>query len=387
MPRTEQDSPFIQTPSAPGVINLGLGQPSPRLLPIATLAAAATEQLRADADPLLMQYGAVQGHPGVRASLARLLTEEYAQPVGADELLMTGGISMALTLVAEVFGARDRPVVCEDPTYFLACGVFASAGLAVEGVPVDAHGLDVDALERRLAAGLRPSLVYCIPAFQNPTGVCLAPERAARLVDLAERHDFLIVADEPYVLLHYPDESGKHEQPGSLTRHDRGRGRVLSLGSFSKLLGPGLRLGWAHAAPSVIERLSQHGALRSGGGLNPLASHLVWPLLDDGRLLAHVAELRAVFGERSRALTAALRERLPEARFHAPAGGYFCWVDLGDDGSSLARAEAEQVRWLPGSRCAVGRDLSRFARLSFAFYEADELAEGVSRVARAVVPR
>src|SRR5690606_4580206 len=271
--------------------------------------------------------------------------------VTAEELMLTGGNSIGLTLVSEVFARHGDIVICEDPTYFLACGVFASAGLEVRGVPVDADGLDVDALARMLAGGLRPAFVYCIPACQNPCGVCLSPERAQRLVELAEAHDFMIVADEPYVLLHYADQ-----RPGSLMRHDQGRGRVISLGSFSKLLGPGLRLGWAHAAPAVIDRLAQHGAIRSGGCLNPVVAHLVWPMLDDGVLLAHVAELRSVYGERSRALTAALRERLPEARFIAPQGGYFCWVELGEDTAALLE-RADNVRFIPGSRCAVERDL------------------------------
>ncbi|MFO7566403.1 MAG: PLP-dependent aminotransferase family protein [Enhygromyxa sp.] len=375
MALTEQAGPFIQSASTPGVINLGLGQPSPRLLPIARLAEAARTQLHAGTDPLLMQYGAALGHPGFRESLARVLAQEYGQPVAAEELMVTGGNSMALTLVSEVFGRRGGVVVCEDPTYFLACGVFASAGLSVRGVPVDAEGLEVEALERLLAGGLRPAFVYTIPAFHNPCGVCLSPARARRLVELAEAHDFMIVADEPYVLLHYGDE-----RPGSLTRYDEGRGRVLSLGSFSKLLGPGLRLGWAHASPAVIERLAGHGAIRSGGCLNPVVAQLVRPMLDDGSLLAQVDELRSVYGERSRALCQALRERLPGAKFVAPQGGYFCWVELGGDTAALLE-RAQDLRFLPGRRCAVERELGGFVRLSFSFYEAEELVEGVGRLA------
>jgi DNA-binding transcriptional MocR family regulator len=375
VPLTEQAGPFIQTASIPGVINLGLGQPSPRLLPIAAFARAASTQLQANTDPLLLQYGTPLGHHGFRVSLAHMLAREYGQPVAANELMVTGGNSMALTLVSEVLAPRGGLVICEDPTYFLACGVFASAGLQVRGVPVDADGLDVEALARLLAEGLRPAFVYCIPAFQNPCGVCLASERARRLVELAEQYDFVIVADEPYVLLHY-----SVERPGSLTRYDQGRGRVLSLGSFSKLLGPGLRLGWAHAAPALIERLAQHGAVRSGGCLNPIVAHIVHPMLDDGSLLAHVAELREVYGERSRALCQALRERLPDARFIAPLGGYFCWVELGGDTDALLE-RAGNVTFMPGSRCAVEQDLSGFLRLSFSFYEPEELMAGVLRLA------
>jgi 2-aminoadipate transaminase len=375
MTLTEQGGRFVQTSAPPGVINLGLGQPSPRLLPIAAIAEAAAAQLHAGADPLLLQYGAALGYADFRVSLAALLSVEYELPVEPEQLMVTGGISSALTLVCEVFGGREATIVCEDPTYFHACGVFASAGMRVCGVPVDAGGLDVEALAERLAAGLRPALVYCIPAFQNPTGVCLEPERARRLVALADEYDFLIVADEPYVLLYY----GSEFRPGSLARYDQGRGRVLSLGSFSKLLGPGLRLGWAHAAPALIERLSQHGALRSGGCLNPVIAHLVHHTIDSGFLQAHVATLREVYAERSQALAQALSERLPSARFRAPQGGYFCWIELGGDTTALLE-RAQTLSFLPGRRCAVERELDRFLRVSVSFYEAAELVEGVARL-------
>ena len=377
-PLTSQSGRFVQTASAPeGVINFALGQPSPRLLPLAQISEAAAAQLRPDADPLVLQYGALRGYADFRASLATYLGEEYAQPVHPDELLVTGGTSSALTLVSEIFAGPGATVISEDPTYFLAHGVFRTAGLEVRSVPVDAQGLDVAALEELLAGGLCPAFVYCIPAFQNPTGVSLAPARARRLVELAERHDFVIIADEPYVALRW-----KGARPGSLTQFDQGRGRVLSLGSFSKLLAPGLRLGWAHGAPALIERLSQHGALRSGGCLNPVIANLVHHVIDTGGLARNVAALREVFGGRSRALATALRKHLPQLSFIEPEGGYFCWVDLGEGRDSAALLEhAPALRWLPGQRCAVGRDLGRFARLSFSFYEAHELEAGVAALA------
>lgn len=380
---TTQGGRYVQTSAPDGVINLGLGQPSPRLLPMATFAEAGAAQLRPDADPLILQYGTLPGYRDFRASLAAYLGEEYGDPVAPEQLLVTGGTSSALTLVSEVFAGPGDVVVSGDPTYFLAHGVFRSAKLEVVGVPVDGAGLDVDALAAKLDAGLRPAFVYCIPAFQNPTSVSLAPERARRLVALAEAHDFIVVADEPYVALRWAEA-----RPGSLTRYDRGRGRVLSLGSFSKLLAPGLRLGWAHGAPALVERLSHHGALRSGGCLNPVIANLVHHVIDSGALARNVASLREVYTTRSRALSAALRAQLPAARFDAPSGGYFCWVDLGpevDAAALLARASA--VRFIPGSRCAVERDLSRYVRLSFSFYEPHELEAGVAALADLVSTR
>jgi 2-aminoadipate transaminase len=159
---------------------------------------------------------------------------------------------------------------------------------------------------------------------------------------------------------------------------------VLSLGSFSKILGPGLRLGWVHAAEPLIERFSQHGALRSGGGQNPVIASIVEGVIERGGLDRNIEQLRATLGARAKVLWSALRRCLPELAVPEPRGGYFVWVPLpaGADATALLeRAEAHGVRFTPGPRCAVERDLRGFVRLSFAFYEPTELELGVERLA------
>lgn len=379
MSQTTQTGPYPQTPAGPEAINLGLGQPSPSLLPLALVHDAASARLGAGADPLVLQYGAIAGPQCVRAALAGVLTRRYRWPVTAEELLVTGGISSALAFVSQLFARAGQAVVCGDPTYFLAKGIFESQGLPVVGVPVDAGGMQVDVLEQRLAAGLRPAFVYCMPSFHNPCGVCLEPARARRLVELAEHHDFLVVADEPYVMLCFDDAP-----PACLMAYDQGRGRVLSLGSFSKILGPGLRLGWVHAAEGLVERFSQHGALRSGGGLNPVVASIVEGVIESGGLDRNIDHLRGVLRARAGVLWGALRRQLPACAVAEPRGGYFVWVPLPpgvDANELLAKAEPHGVKFTPGSRCAVERDLRGFARLSFAFYEPVELELGVERLA------
>lgn len=379
MSLTTQTGPYPQTPAGPEAINLGLGQPSPSCLPLAMVHEAASRRLGAGADPLVLQYGTIAGPESFRTALAGVLTRRYRWPVEPKELLVTGGISSALAFASQLLARAGQTVVCGDPTYFLAKGIFESQGLPVIGVPVDHGGMQVDVLEARLAAGLRPAFVYCMPSFHNPYGVCLEAARARRLVELAEQHDFVIVADEPYVLLHFGDEP-----PTCMMAYDEGRGRVLSLGSFSKILGPGLRLGWVHAAEGLVERFSQHGALRSGGGLNPVVASIVEGVIESGGLDRNIDDLREVLGTRAKALWGALRRHLPEHAVAEPRGGYFVWVPLpaGVDASELlAKGEAHGVKFTPGSRCAVERDLRGFARLSFAFYEPEELELGVERLA------
>ena len=373
-------SSYTQRPVDPRVLDLGRGQPSPTLLPLAEIAAAAARRLARGADPELLQYGAIAGYPGVRAALAEFLSGAHGRRITSERLMLTAGISTALTLVSQRFARPGATVICGDPTYFLAPAIFRDAGLKLVGIPVDDGGLCVEGLEAWLAANPGElAFVYCIPSFHNPTGVTLRPERARRLVELAERHDFVVVADEPYRLLH----RGDGPPPGMLD-YDEGRGRVLALGSFSKLLGPGLRLGWAAAEPELIARLAGHGALQSGGGLNPLISAIVHETLTNGFLSEHLARLRSCLTRRADALHAALRRDLPEARVAPAEGGYFLWAQLPRDCASAelaARLREAGVAVTAGSRCALGRELGHCMRLCFAYYDEPELTEAVRRLA------
>lgn len=379
---TRQVGPYPQSPADETILNLGLGQPSPDLLPLDAIREAAARRFAAGTDPLILQYGAMAGYAGFRDALAGFLTERYRHQVIADELVITGGTSLALSMVAQVFSRPGDTVACGDPTYFLARGILESHHLDLLGVPVDDGGLDVDALEHSLKEGLDIAFCYVIPSFHNPCGVTFRPERAERLVELADRHDFVIVADEPYPLLHFgPDP------PPCMMAYDRGRGRVLGLGSFSKILGPGLRLGWSHAHPKLLERLLTHGTFRSGGALNPVMSSVVHGCIEDGFLARHVDRLRAELKLRAEALTVALRTELPGVEVAEPAGGYFVWLRLADrDTAALLRLSRDhhRVTFTPGHRCAVTRDLSDRLRLSFSFYSPDELQQAVTRLRHAI---
>lgn len=367
---------------APWPIRLNKGHPTPRLLPVDEIRAAFASLPDERTVAMLKYPGGGGGDRPFRAALAEFLTRRYGFPVAVDELIATSGISLSLAMACQLFAATGDAIVCSDPTYFLAHGVFASARLDVRGVAIDDAGLRVDILEEQLEAGLRPTLVYCIPSFHNPTGVNLAPERAERLVELAERYDFLVVADEPYSLLHFDPDP-----PPCMMSYDRGRGRVLALGSFTKILAPGLRAGWVHGAPALIERFLGHGALVSGGALSPPAYAAIQTLLASGFLDRNVDALRAVYGQRAEVLADSLRAHLLDVRFVQPRGGYFFWLDMGArrDCRQLARVALERgVEITPGSRCAVSRDLGRYIRLCFALHESDELRLGVIRLAEAM---
>ena len=379
---TQQSGRFAQSAADETILDLRLGQPSPALLPLPEIDAAARARLGPGNDERILQYGAAAGYEAFREALADLLREQTEVEVSPATLATTGGISSALSLVSQLLANPGDTVACGDPTYFLARGIFESSHLNVVGIPVDDHGLNVDALAARLERGLRVAFAYVLPSFHNPCAVTLDPQRAEQLVELAVRHEFVIVADEPYVMLHFD------RPPPSMMSYDRGRGRVLSLGSFSKILGPGLRLGWVHARTDLVERFTEHGVLRSGGGLNPLVSSIVHGTIERGFLPTHIERLRQALRRRAAAMSDALDAHLPDAAYVRPRGGYFVWCKLPggvDTSALLERARNEHaVGFCPGTRCAVSRDLKDHVRLSFSFYDEAELGAAVERLAAAV---
>ena len=378
-PFTTQLGEFPQQQIDGNEINLALGQPSPRLLPLPALAEAAARRLGPGNDPLVLQYGIAAGTTSFRRDLAAFLTARHGIEIAPEVLMVSGGNSMALALSCPLL-LRGGAVVCEDPTYFLARGIFESHGAPIIGIPVDQHGLCVDVLEQKLEQGVKVDIVYCIPTFHNPTAVTLVPERRRHLIELAQRFDFIIIADEPYGLLHFTDRA-----PLPLACEDP-HGRVIGLGSFSKILGPGLRLGWIHTAPALLKRLSEHGVIRSGGGLNPVIASMVHGLLLNGFLEQHIEALRAELGQRAETLTRALARLAPAVEVSPVKGGYFVWLDFGSLGSDVVLEQriAHGLRFTPGSICGVELEHATNARLSFAFYEARELEIGVERLAEAL---
>lgn len=372
--------PTTQSEAPAGVIDFGVGHPAAGLLPRSILQQAAAQRL-AQPDAALLQYGLEQGDGYFRLALSEFLTRHYGQPVGYEDLFVTSGASLALDLICTLYTQAGDTVFVEEPTYFLALRIFADHHLRVVSIPCDEGGLRLDALEEELAQ-VRPALLYTIPTHQNPSGATLSIERRQRLVELAEAHGFLVVADEVYHLLSYGDAP-----PPPLAAW-AGSGLVLSLGSFSKILAPGLRLGWVQSAPAHIERLVQSGLLDSGGGLNPFTSALVRVVLEEGWQDEYLAQLKSIYSARIAVLDEALRREIGSvAQFAVPQGGYFFWLRLAEalDAAALpARSAFYQVSFRPGVRFSSRDGLRNYLRLSFAFYEEDDLVEGARRLGRLI---
>lgn len=369
------------------MIDLGLGQPDASVFPAEMLgraAAACYSGLGASDD--FLQYGAEYGDGHHRVALAHFLTDAYQIPIDPELLFSTNGNSQALDLVCTVFTRPGHVVIAEEPTYFLASGIFADHGLEVVGVPLDDEGVQIDLIEMALAdldrAGRPARLIYTIPAFQNPTGITLSAKRRLALSAIAARYQTLVVADEVYQLLDYG--SGTPSPMSSLVE----QGNVISLGTFSKILAPGLRLGWIHSTPEILRRLAGSGVVASGGGLNPMTSALVTEVIRSGDLDAHIKALRSEYARRVGVMDDALRTHMPTGvSWRCPTGGYFFWLALPDglDGAELrTRATQAGVDFRPGTLFSSAGALHGFIRLSFAYYVDRDIVEGIARLGEAL---
>jgi DNA-binding transcriptional MocR family regulator len=242
---------------------------------------------------------------------------------------------------------------------------------------MDDEGISIPQLEKALKLH-HPAFLYTIPSYQNPGGQCLPLKRRRNLVELAKAHDFLIVADEVYQLLYY------YLSPPAALGTMADSGVVVSLGSFSKILAPAMRLGWIQTSDALRNKLLANGFVNSGGSINHLSSHLVRKAMDLGLLGEHVAHLRKVYRARVEAMDATLRSEFgPLARWIKPGGGYFFWLKFGEATDTMAlREQATKLEtgFQAGAVFSSCGGLTNFLRLSFAHYAEDQIVEGIRRM-------
>jgi DNA-binding transcriptional MocR family regulator len=339
----------------------------------------ASESFFNEAHPFELNYGVLQGDERFLESLAGYLSDGYDTSVSAESLFVTAGTSQGLDLVSTTFSKSGDTVFVEEPSYYLAFKIFRDHGLNIVSVPIDEDGLRLDELEEMLKEH-SPAFVYTIPSYHNPGGQCLSAERRSRLVELSAQYGFLIVADEVYQLLHY------YEKPppalGTLIETDT----VLSLGTFSKILAPAMRLGWIQTGPGLRRRLIENGFVASGGSVNHYTSHIVRHAIDLGLQSELVQKLRRTYRSRVEAMQEALESLFSElATWKKPEGGYFFWLKFeeGIDTTPLReKAKELETGFQPGSVFSNDGSLKNFMRLCFAHYDEDGLREGIARIRR-----
>jgi len=356
--------------SRPEVISFAGGLPAPELFDLDELRAAYD---RALGDRAVLQYAPTEGNPALRSLVSARLT---SRGLPTPDVLITTGSQQALSLVATAALTPGAVVAVEEPTYLAALQCFQMAGARIVPVASDADGLDPASL-RSVIARERPSLLYLVPTFANPTGRTLSAARRAEIASLAAAHDFWIVEDDPYGELRY---RGSAVAPLASISD-----RTLYLGSFSKVGAPGMRLGWLRAPADLLRTLvivKQAADLHTSTVDQAAAAEY----LAHNDLDAHIARLCVEYGQRRDTMIAALPATVPEGTtWSDPDGGMFVWLRLpGDVDSAVLLKEAlrHDVAFVPGAPFfATTPDHATF-RMSFTTNTPDEIAEGMARLAK-----
>jgi len=300
--RSEASFGGPSTPRGQPMISLAYGLADPALFPRADLLAATADVLQHDAD-LALNYG--PAYAGLRE---QLVTRLRAQGVEAEDnnLLVSYGSGQILALLPQVFVDPGDVVVIEGPSFMGAVRLFSAAGARLVTVPTDAQGMDVEALEQSLrdlrAQGIRPKFIYTIPTFHNPTGATMPLARRQKLVALGAEYGVAIVEDDAYGDLRYEGQA----LPNLATLDQEGW--VIRVGTFSKILAPGVRMGWAYARPEIIARLAM---FKSEGSSGPYLTHVVARYCADGRLETHIQELIELYRHKRDVMLAAIRREFP----------------------------------------------------------------------------
>ena len=372
----------------PGIISFAGGFPDPAMFDVEGIREASNAALTAEPGAAL-QYDATEGYQPLREQLAAFMASKGSQNLAADNLIVTTGSQQALDLLGKTMISPGDKVIVEGPTFLATIQCFRLYGAHLISAPIDANGVQVDKLEA-LIAEHKPKLVYLIPTFGNPSGAMLSLERRKQVLELAVRYQTLVVEDDPYGDLYFQDAPPpsllalSHTVPGS-------RDWLAHCGSLSKVLSPGLRVGWLVAPPDLLGKATMCKQF-SDAHTSTFAQATAAQYLKAGRMPATLARVRSVYAQRAQAMGEALRRELGAAiEFVPPQGGLFVWARLtgaagkSTDGAALAQRAIEKgVAFVPGVPFYATNPDRATLRLSFATADPQKIAEGVARLGQAL---
>ena len=372
----------------PGIISFAGGFPDSAMFDVEGIQAAANQAL-AEEPGAALQYGATEGYQPLREQLAAFMAGKGVQDVAANQLIVTTGSQQALDLLAKTMISPGDKVIVEGPTFLATIQCFRLYGAELISAPIDGQGVDTEALEA-LIAEHKPKMVYLIPTFGNPSGATLSLERRKKVLALAAKYQTLVVEDDPYGDLYF----GEAPPPSLLALSAQvpgSRAWLAHCGSLSKVLSPGLRVGWLIAPDELLAKATMCKQF-SDAHTSTFAQATAAQYLKAGRMPATLARVRAVYADRAQAMCDALRKDLGDAvEFVQPKGGLFVWVRLTGaggkvaDGNVLAKRAIEKgVAFVPGTPFFCANPDHATLRLSFATADEAKIREGVARLAQAL---
>jgi 2-aminoadipate transaminase len=372
----------------PGIVSFAGGFPDPAMFDVEGIKEASSKALSEEPGGAL-QYGATEGYGPLREQLSAFMATKGAKDVAPDQLIVTTGSQQALDLLGKTMISPGDKVIVEGPTFLATIQCFRLYGAELISAPIDANGVKTDELEK-LIAQHKPKFVYLIPTFGNPSGALLSLERRKKVLEMAVKHNTLIVEDDPYGDLYF----GEAPPPSllALSATVPGSRELLAhCGSLSKVLSPGLRVGWMIAPAELLAKATMCKQF-SDAHTSTFAQATAAQYLKAGRMPSTLKNVRKVYGDRALAMGAALKRELGDAiAFTQPQGGLFFWASLtgangkSKDAGDFAKKAIEQlVAFVPGAPFyAANPDLATL-RLSFATADVAKIEEGVGRLGKAL---
>lgn len=371
---------ILKVTESPEIISFAGGLPAPELFPLEQFRQSIDTAM--DGDPSVLQYSSTEGYAPLREWVAALLAKRGVAAT-ADEILITSGSQQGLDLVAKLFIDPGDAVAVESPSYLGALQVFDSYEARLLPIATDDQGIDPDSLEAALRRD-KPKLIYLTPTFKNPTGITIPLERRRRLAQLSEKYGVVLIEDDPYGDLRYSGAAIP-----AIKSFDRS-GSIVYLGSFSKTVSPGLRLGWVASSPELRSRLvlAKQGVDLHTGTLVQRALAIYLRDYDPAR---HVESIRTAYGNRRDIMLGALEQYFPKSvSWTRPDGGMFLWATLpptADTTEMLEEALAMEVAYVPGEPFFARGGIKNCLRLNFSNSTPERIEEGIERLGRVIRAR
>lgn len=356
------------------VISFAAGNPGAESFPVKEMAEISAGIYASRASSAL-QYGISEGYTPLRINTAKRMKDKFGIGADFDDTMIVSGGQQGIELAAKIFANEGDTIICETPSFIGALNAFRSYKLNLTGIPMEKDGIDVDALENTLKMDKRVKLLYVIPTFQNPSGGTMSFEKRKRILELAEKYNFFILEDSPYFELRY---SG--EDIPTIKSLDK-TGRVIFVGSYSKTIAPGIRVGYVIARKEIISKLTVAKQV-SDVHTNLFFSILINEYITKYDFNAHISFVRGIYREKRDTMAAAIAEFFPKALVsNVPDGGLFFWATLPDgfDGMELCRrASAKNVAAVPGVSFSVnGSETAASIRLNFSLPTHEQIRRGI----------
>jgi 2-aminoadipate transaminase len=366
----------------PDLISFAGGAPAPELYPLEAFRAASDKAFE-EWGRTMLAYDGAEGILPLREIIANERMANMGVNVRPEDIRILSGSQQGIDFAARLFIDEGDTIVCEYPTYLGALNSFGAFHPSYVSVPMDDNGMIMEELEKTLIANPQAKLIYTVPEFQNPTGITLAGDRRKRMVELAEEHDVIIIEDSPYYEIRFEGDNIP-----AIKSFDTKGDRVIYLGSFSKTLCPGIRLGWACANFEILDR---YRVMKEASDFqaSTVTQYQVATFLRDNSLDELLNESRRVYKSRRDAALAAIREFFPDnVQYTVPQGGYFIWLTVPGINSTemfLPAVNDIGVAYVPGESFFAGADQTCNIRLSYSQMSEEKIHEGIARLAKLLV--